>query len=160
MIQKKIPYFIIFHILLSYICLGSDYMDEFINDIEEYLDMLNIEIAEIEKIGASLLSVGYALFYLGADLDIQEVINDDNSFTQADDVTLFGQKMIFIGYIILFIVNRRRIDEKILINKYEDENIELWPYILITKAYLISVFANYLRVVGFSYISLTKRSDN
>ena len=130
----------------------------FINNIDEYLKNMDISIAQLEKIGATFLSIGYAIFFYGADLDIKEVIEDAEDFIPTDEITLFGQSLVLTGYVVLYIVNRRRIQEKILINKYTDDDVRLWPYILITNAYLLSVFSNYLRYIGFYYIVILEDS--
>lgn len=162
MIQKVSAFLIITHIIILLLLHGSDYLYDFsfINNIDEYLKNIDINIAQLEKIGATFLSIGYAIFFYGADLDIKEATKNHDDYIPTDEVTLFGQTLVLIGYIILYIVNKRRIKEKILLNKYKNDNIKLWPYILITNGYLLSVFSNILRYIGFYYIIILEDSDD
>lgn len=148
-------------ILLSF-SFGSDFLYDFsfTDNVDEYLKNMDISIANLEKVGTTFLSIGYAIFFYGADLDIKEAIEDSEDLIPTDEITLFGQGLVLTGYVVLYIVNRRRIQEKKLLNKYTDDDILLWPYLLITNAYLLSIFANYLRYIGFYYIVILENSDD
>ena len=86
-------------------------------DISNYFKKIDIDLATLEKIGCAFLTVGYLQFILGADLDIKETLEINNTGLKSTAVTLNGSELILIGYFLLFIVAYDRFYEKL------DENI-------------------------------------
>lgn len=126
--------------------------------IEEYLDNLDISLSNIEKIGAFFLSLAYSLFILGSNLDILEILDTNNTGISPDDVFLYGEEFILLGYIILWGVSYNRLKVKIYENNNTDDNISLEPYNKIEISYALSVIANAIRLDGFAELDFINRT--
>lgn len=126
---------------------------KFSDIIEDFIKALDISIADLERIGALFLTFGYSNFFRGANLDIMDALDINNTGESPDEVTLFGQQLVLIGYTFLYIVSVKRIEEKAFINANTEEKINLSPYKRIADAYFISVFANSIRVQAFAEIA-------
>lgn len=130
------------------------------SELDDFIKRLDISLAELEELGLTFLLVGYSNFYIGADLDILEALDINNTGQHPDIVTLWGQNLVLIGYIFLWIVSTKRVEEKSF--RTDSENNEIYiiePYIQISQAYLLSVFANYLRVVAFQQIAINNATN-
>lgn len=126
--------------------------------IDEFIKKLDISIADLEKAGATLLVLGYSHFFFGADLDILEALEINTTGKSPDSITLFGQQLVLTGYIILWVVAVKRVKEKKFLNENTDKNFTIAPYAQIADAYLLSVFANSLRLEGFTQINLVNNN--
>ena len=49
------------------------------DEFEEYFKQLDIQLANIEKLGSSLLVIGYFFFIHGSNLDILEILDINNT---------------------------------------------------------------------------------
>lgn len=119
------------------------------NNIDYFLKKLDITLPNLEKIGATLLVIGYSTFLNAANLDISDALNINNSNITPFNIFVSGQKLILIGYTILFIVSSKRLEEQILRVKNDNENIPLNLFYKIKISYLISLYANILRLQAF-----------
>lgn len=121
-------------------------------NIEEYIQSLEISLANLEKAGALFLSIGYFTFFIGANLDILEIL-DINNTGQSPDKTFFeGQSLTVIGYILLWVVALNRVNVDILKEKYTGESESIYPHEKLAAAYALSVFANLTRLDVFAYL--------
>ena len=119
-------------------------------DFENYLRNLDINLGEYEKIGSFFLALGYSTYILAANLSELENIEGDNYDLESPEGTfLFGQYFVLAGYIVLYIVSSKRILEETLNQSYHYNSVYLEPFLKVNDSYLISVFANYLRLEGF-----------
>ena len=122
------------------------------NDIEEYIKNAEISLANLEKVGALFLSIGYFSFFIGANLDILDIL-DINDTGRSPDKTFFeGQSVTVIGYSLLWIVAKNRVDVDILKKKYTGDSEGTLPHEKLAAAYSISIFANLLRLESFWYL--------
>lgn len=126
--------------------------------IEEFIKNLDISIAELEKAGAILLTIGYSHFFYGAEIDILESLEINTTGKSPDDITLFGQQLVLAGYIILWTVAVKRVKEKIFINEKTNRNFPITPYIQVADTYLLSVFSNAIRLDGFVQIASSENN--
>ena len=124
------------------------------NNFEQLIKQQDIDLANLEKIDLFFLLYGYSIFVVGANLDILEALDRNNTGYIPDSVTLYGQELVLTGYILLFIVASKRVAEKAFRNKVTEENYDLGPYNLIATAYFLSVIANSLRVQAFAQIEI------
>ena len=74
------------------------------NNFEQLIKQQDIDLANLEKIGLFFLLYGYSIFVVGANLDILEALDRNNTGYIPDSVTLYGQE--------LFIVASKRVAEK------------------------------------------------
>lgn len=132
--------------------------DKTSENIDDFIDKIDIDLATLEKFGSALLVVGYILFIKGADLDILDTLNINETGFTATSVTLEGGKLILLGYIVLFLVADYRLREKIFIVDVEDESILLSPYSKLYGAYLISILVNLVRVEALYELDYINRN--
>lgn len=132
--------------------------DKASENIDDFIDKIDIDLATLEKFGSALLVVGYILFIKGADLDILDTLNINETGFTATSVTLEGGKLILLGYIVLFLVADYRLREKIFIVDVEDESILLSPYSKLYGAYLISILVNLVRVEALYELDYINRN--
>ena len=128
-------------------------------NIENFLDKLDIDLANVEKFGSTLLAIGYLLFIKGSDLDILDTLDINNTGLTSTSVTLEGAKLILIGYIALFLVAEYRLDEKVFRKDVTDEKIILSPYIKLFYAYFISILVNVVRIDALAELDYINRSS-
>ena len=133
--------------------------DKTSENIDDFIDKIDIDLATLEKFGSALLVVGYILFIKGADLDILDTLNINETGFTATSVTLEGGKLILLGYIVLFLVADYRLREKIFIVDVEDESILLSPYRKLYGAYLISILVNLVRVEALYELDYINRNS-
>lgn len=132
--------------------------DKASENIDDFIDKIDIDLATLEKFGSALLVVGYILFIKGADLDILDTLNINETGFTATSVTLEGGKLILLGYIVLFLVADYRLREKIFIVDVEDKSILLSPYRKLYGAYLISILVNLVRVEALYELDYINRN--
>lgn len=132
--------------------------DKASENIDDFIDKIDIDLATLEKFGSALLVVGYILFIKGADLDILDTLNINETGFTSTSVTLEGGKLILLGYTVLFLVADYRLREKIFIVDVEDESILLSPYSKLYGAYLISILVNLVRVEALYELDYINRN--
>lgn len=120
----------------------TDYIDEFIKN-------WGLNLSDLEKLGASLLSLGYLFYINSAQVDRLEILDIYNINETPEDIIVNGQKLVLLGYMILYIVSLERLKEKDFLNSVKKSSINLNPYEAISLSYFISVFANFLRFNAF-----------
>lgn len=114
-------------------------------DIESYYKNLNISIANLEKLGVTILITGYLLFIYSSDVEIGEIITDEEANISPADILYFGQTLVAIGYFILLVVSENRTTEDFL--NILGENINARKKV--TLSYMLSLIANIIRLQGF-----------
>lgn len=127
-------------------------------ELDEYFKQLDIKFATLEKFGSSLLVIGYFLFIHGANIDILDSLDMNNTGETASSVTLLGAELILVGYALLFIVASDRLEEKKLQNDLLSQNANLTPYENLYYAYFFSIIINMLRVHALSEIDKANKS--
>ena len=132
--------------------------DKASENIDDFIDKIDIDLATLEKFGSALLVVGYILFIKGADLDILDTLNINETGFTSTSVTLEGGKLILLGYTVLFLVADYRLREKIFIVDVEDKSILLSPYRKLYGAYLISILVNLVRVEALYELDYINRN--
>lgn len=114
-------------------------------DIESYYKNLNISIANLEKLGVTILITGYLLFIYSSDVEIGEIITDEDANISPADILYLGQTLVAIGYFILLVVSENRTTEDFL--NILGENINARKKV--TLSYMLSLIANIIRLQGF-----------
>ena len=127
--------------------------------IEEYIRNLDYETEELEILGASLNALGYLILCNGARIDIYDIITNNEVDTTSAEVTVSGQFIIVIGYIILLSVSIRRLYARELRNEYLSEKNFIPAYSKLEAAYTLSVLANLLRLESFNEILLNRENN-
>lgn len=123
------------------------------DDIEEFIKNLDINLAELERTGATLLSIGYAFFSYASNVDINDLITNNNTDVESAEITLYGQELVLLGYIFLWVVANKRIYSRNLRATHTEKNINISPYLKLANAYLLSTFANALKLEAFTEIA-------
>ena len=89
----------------------KDYVEVFSLDsdyIEEYIKNLDLNITELESLGASLNAIGYLIIYYGSQKENYDIrINYETDVTPSE-LLLLGQYIIVIGYLVLCFVGKKR----------------------------------------------------
>ncbi|MDV4150508.1 hypothetical protein R0131_06640 [Clostridium sp. AL.422] len=132
--------------------------EEFNEFIEEYIRQLDFETERLESLAATLNALGYLIIYYGAQIDIYDIITNNEVDITSAEVTVFGQLIIVIGYVLLWVVSIRRVYARELRNQYLNENNFIQSYKKLESAYLLSVFANLLRLEAFYEIFLNREN--
>lgn len=125
-----------------------------LNEFREYIKNLDINLAQTEQLGIIFIIFGYLEFFTGADIDILESLEINYTGKSPDEVTLLGQEIILIGYVLLWIVSIERVNEKSLRNSKND-NFYISAYIQVADSYLLSVIAHSIRLQAFYKIVKT-----
>ena len=125
-----------------------------LNEFIEYIKNLDINLAQTEQLGIIFIIFGYLEFFTGADIDILESLEIKYTGKSPDEVTLLGQEIILIGYVLLWIVSIERVNEKSLRNSKND-NFYISAYIQVADSYLLSVIAHSIRLQAFYKIVKT-----
>ena len=102
--------------------------EEFNEYIEEYIRKLDFDTERLETLAASLNALGYLLISYGAKIDIYDIVTNNEVDTTSAEVTVLGQLIIVIGYILLWIVSTRRVYARMLRNEYLDETNFITSY--------------------------------
>lgn len=130
-----------------------------LNEFREYIKNLDINLAQTEQLGIIFIIFGYLEFFYGADIDILESLEINHTGKSPDEVTLLGQELILIGYIILWVVAIERSDEKALRNSRDGSNFYIAAYIQVADSYFLSVVAHSIRLQAFYEIVRTNRNE-
>ena len=130
----------------------TDYIDQFIKN-------LGLSLADLEKLGAVLLSVGYLYYVNSAQVDTLEILDIYNGNETPEQIIVNGQRLVLLGYITLYIVSLKRLEENEFLNSVQESNINLTPYEAVSISYLISIFANLLRLNAFIQIRNTESDE-
>ena len=117
--------------------------------LKEYWKNESLQLSNLEKLGAASLSFGYANYIRAAQLDILDILKMNNTGLKPSSITVFGQRFVLLGYIILFYVSSKRLNQRSLIISEARESIDLTPFKDVQLSYLISVYANALRLNAF-----------
>lgn len=125
-----------------------------LNEFREYIKNLDINLAQTEQLGIIFIIFGYLEFFTGADIDILESLEINYTGKSPDEVTLLGQEIILIGYVLLWIVAIERVNEKSLRNS-KNNNFYISAYIQVADSYLLSVMAHSIRLQAFYKIVKT-----
>ena len=125
-----------------------------LNEFREYIKNLDINLAQTEQLGIIFIIFGYLEFFTGADIDILESLEINYTGKSPDEVTLLGQEIILIGYVLLWIVAIERVNEKSLRNS-KNNNFYISAYIQVADSYLLSVIAHSIRLQAFYKIVKT-----
>ncbi len=134
--------------------------EEFNEYIEEYIRKLDFDTERLETLAASLNALGYLLISYGAKIDIYDIVTNNEVDTTSAEVTVLGQLIIVIGYILLWIVSTRRVYARVLRNEYLDETNFVPSYKKLETSYLLSIFANLVRLEAFYEILLNREHNS
>ena len=129
-----------------------------LNEFREYIKNLDINLAQTEQLGIIFIIFGYLEFFTGADIDILESLEINYTGKSPDEVTLLGQEIILIGYVLLWIVAIERVNEKSLRNS-KNNNFYISAYIQVADSYLLSVIAHSIRLQAFYKIVKTNSNS-
>lgn len=127
-------------------------------EFDAFIKNLDINLAEFEKVGSTLLTLGYANFVYATHIDLLEINEINDTGQSPDSVTLLGQRLVLTGYIMLFIVSSKRLHEEMYKESVTGQTRCLDPYITLVRAYQLSVFSNTLRVQAFEEIERINNS--
>lgn len=130
-----------------------------LNEFKEYIKNLDISLAQTEQLGIIFIIFGYLEFFNGADIDILESLEINYTGKSPNEITLLGQELIFIGYILLWIVSIDRVNEKSLRNVKNNNNFHISAYIQIADSYLLSVIAHFIRLQAFYEVVRTNSNE-
>lgn len=130
----------------------KDNKDNNNENIEDYIKNLDINIANLEKVGIFFILYGYSFYILACNLDILEALEENNTEIMPIDVFRFGQRFVVLGYIIMYIVSLNRTNERNIRNFYTNESYNIDFYNLVSTSYLFSIIANIIRLEAFLQI--------
>ena len=122
-------------------------------NIVKYIINLEVSLGNMEKVGVAFLVAGYSNYIYAANLDILDAQDRNNTGETSEAAFLFSQKLVLLGYILLWIVASERVYAKELSNTYRGEDNDLVAYQNVANSYLISVFANLLRLEAFNKLN-------
>lgn len=91
--------------------------------IDKYIIEFEVSLANMEKVGVAFLVAGYSNYIYATNLDILDAQNRNNTGKTSEEAFLFSQKLVLLGYILLWIVALRRTYVKELSNIYRDEKM-------------------------------------
>lgn len=118
-------------------------------DMREYAQKLAESLANIEKVSVAILIIGYTGYIYASNLDILEAREENNTGELPETAFIISQRLVVLGYTLLFIVATIRIKSEMLNNKYRDEDNDINGYNLVAYSYFISVIANLIRFEAF-----------
>lgn len=134
---------------------------EISKEIEGYIKNIDLDLANLEKLGSSLLIIGYFNFIFSANLDIEEILGVKSENSQSPElVILTGEILVLKGLIVLWIVAIKRLKEKTSENYLTEINESLNPYKNLADAYFLSVIANIQRVHALNELYLNNLNSN
>lgn len=120
------------------------------NETDNIIKNTAIDAANTEKAGAILLSLGYATFIKASNIDILEALDANTTGITSFDILTFGQRLTLLGYILLYIAARKRLNEKALANLFNCEENNLLAFEILKNSYLGSIIVNCIRLIQFS----------
>lgn len=118
-------------------------------DMREYAQKLAESLANMEKVSVAILIIGYTGYIYASNLDILEAREENNTGELPETAFINSQRLVVLGYTLLFIVATIRIKSEMLNNKYRDEDNDINGYNLVAYSYFISVIANLIRFEAF-----------
>ena len=121
--------------------------------IEQDIIKFEVNLGNIEKVGIAFLVVGYSNYIYAINLEILDAQDRNNTGKTPEEAFLFSQNLVVIGYILLWIVSAQRVYAKELNNTYRGEENDLVEYENIATSYLISIFANVMRLESFNRLN-------
>ena len=121
--------------------------------IEQYIINFEVNLGNMEKVGVAFLVAGYSNYIYAANLDILDAQDRNNTGQTPEEVFLFSQKLVLLGYILLWIVASQGVYAKELSNIYREEDNDLVAYQNVANSYLISIFANSMRLEAFNKLN-------
>ena len=121
--------------------------------IDKYIIEFEIGLANMEKVGVAFLVAGYSNYIYATNLDILDAQNRNNTGKTSEEAFLFSQKLVLLGYILLWIVASQGVYAKELSNIYREEDNDLVAYQNVANSYLISIFANSMRLEAFNKLN-------
>ena len=121
--------------------------------IDKYIIEFEVSLANMEKVGVAFLVAGYSNYIYATNLDILDAQNRNNTGKTSEEAFLFSQKLVLLGYILLWIVALRRTYVKELSNIYRDEKNDITAYQNVASSYLISIIANAMRLQAFNTLN-------
>lgn len=121
--------------------------------IDKYIIEFEVSLANMEKVGVAFLVAGYSNYIYATNLDILDAQNRNNTGKTSEEAFLFSQKLVLLGYILLWIVALRRTYVKELSNIYRDEKNDITAYQNVASSYLISIIANSMRLQAFNTLN-------
>ena len=133
--------------------------NDILNSIDEFLKNVDISLSELEKAGTIFIIFGYSNLFYSADLDILETKGINNTNILPSESTFKGQQFVVLGYILLWIVATKRLQQIEKKNKYKKDKKSVSPYQLVANAYLVSDFANLSRLNAFNEINTIEKSN-
>lgn len=133
--------------------------NDFLEELEDYIRNSDLSIGQAEILGANLNALGYLIIAYGAKIDICELLNDETNSDAAFRTFLLGQSIIALGYSILWVVSLNRLKTKVLENDYLEMQNSLNAYRKVEISYLISLFANFIRLEAFYELLVLKDEE-
>jgi len=121
--------------------------------IDKYIIEFEVSLANMEKVGVAFLVAGYSNYIYATNLDILDAQNRNNTGKTSEEAFLFSQKLVLLGYILLWIVASQGVYAKELSNIYREEDNDLVAYQNVANSYLISIFANSMRLEAFNKLN-------
>ena len=121
--------------------------------IEQDIIKFEVNLGNIEKVGIAFLVVGYSNYIYAINLEVLDAQGRNNTGKTPEEVFLFSQNLVVLGYILLWIVSSQRVYAKELNNTYRGEENDLVEYENIATSYLISIFANVMRLESFNRLN-------
>ena len=122
-------------------------------EIDKSIIEFEVSLANMEKVGVAFLVAGYSNYIYATNLDILDAQNRNNTGKTSEEAFLFSQKLVLLGYILLWIVALRRTYVKELSNIYRDEKNDITAYQNVASSYLISIIANAMRLQAFNTLN-------
>lgn len=124
-------------------------------EIEQLIKGLELDLADREKLGASLLIIGYSYFIYASNTDIFKILNEEAENITSPYLLLFiGEVIVVTGLIVLWSVAIGRFNEKDFENKFKSSDTNTSPYKRLANAYALSVIANIERVIVLNELYL------
>ncbi len=104
----------------------------------------------MEKVAVAFLVAGYSNYIYAANLDILDAQDRNNTGETSEEAFLFSQKLVLLGYILLWIVASARANIKEISNIYNNERNDIAAYQNVANSYALSIFANVMRLEAFN----------
>ena len=80
-------------------------------NIDKYIINLEVSLGNMEKVGVAFLVAGYSNYIYAANLDILDAQDRNNTGETSEEAFLFSQKLVLLGYILLWIVASGRVNK-------------------------------------------------
>ena len=119
-------------------------------NIDEYITNVEVNLGNMEKVAVAFLVAGYSNYIYAANLDILDAQDRNNNGETSEEAFLFSQKLVVLGYILLWIVASARANIKEISNIYNNERNDIAAYQNVANSYALSIFANVMRLEAFN----------